>query len=271
MAFDLDGTLAVSKSAIDSEMVTLLERLVSVVPVAIISGGDWPQFLVQLVAQLPSDVDLTRVILLPTCGTKLYRFEDSWHKIYSEELTKEERQRTVEAISRAVERSGFMPAKTWGEIIEDRGTQITYSALGQQAPIEAKRTWDPDFAKRMQLKAAIDSMIPDLSVHFGGTTSIDVTRPGIDKAYGIRKIEKILSIPAAEMLYVGDALFAGGNDAPVREMGVASIQVRDPEETKRVIETFLACRGEPMKTDVRIQSPCIGVGTETGLVRRPIG
>ncbi len=242
MAFDLDGTLAVSKSAIDSEMVVLLESLLKVVPVAIISGGDWPQFLTQLVAQLPDDVDLTRVILLPTCGTKLYRFEQSWQKIYSEDLTEDERRRTVEAITQAVARSGFKPEETWGELIEDRGTQITYSALGQQAPIEAKRNWDPDFAKRRQLKADIDSMIPDLSVHFGGTTSVDVTRPGIDKAYGIGKIEAILGIPTAEMLFVGDALFPGGNDSPVREMGVASIQVRDPDETKRVIETFLACR-----------------------------
>ena len=242
MAFDLDGTLAVSKSAIDSEMVKLLERLVKVVPVAIISGGDWPQFLTQLVAELPGDVDLTRVMLLPTCGTKLYRFEQSWQKIYSEDLTEDEKRRTVEAITHAVARSGFKAEETWGELIEDRGTQITYSALGQQAPIEAKRDWDPDFAKRRQLKADIDTVIPDLSVHLGGTTSVDVTRPGIDKAYGIGKIEAIFGVPIAEMLFVGDALFPGGNDSPVREMGVASIQVRDPDETKRVIETFLACR-----------------------------
>jgi phosphomannomutase len=241
MAFDLDGTLAVSKSAIDSEMVELLERLVKVVPVAIISGGDWPQFLTQLVAELSDNVDLSRVILLPTCGTKLYRFKQAWQKIYSEDLTANEKGRTLEAITHAVARSGFKPEQTWGELIEDRGTQITYSALGQQAPIEAKRDWDPDFAKRRKLKADIDAMIPDLSVHFGGTTSVDVTRPGIDKAYGIGKIEEIVGVPVAEMLFVGDALFPGGNDSPVREMGVASIQVRDPDETKRVIETFLAC------------------------------
>jgi phosphomannomutase len=168
----------------------------------------------------------------------------AWQKFYSEDLTQDEKRRTVEAITDAVSRSGFEPEQTWGELIEDRGTQITYSALGQQAPIEAKRNWDPDFAKRRLLKTDIDSAIPDLSVHFGGTTSVDVTRPGIDKAYGIRNIEAIFGVPMAEMLFVGDALFPGGNDSPVREMGVASIQVRDPEETKRVIETFLACHAE---------------------------
>jgi hypothetical protein len=46
------------------------------------------------------------------------------------------------------------------------------------------------------------------------------------------------------MLYVGDALFPGGNDAPVRETGAACIQVDNPHETRRVIETVIACRGE---------------------------
>ena len=43
------------------------------------------------------------------------------------------------------------------------------------------------------------------------------------------------------MIFVGDALFPGGNDYPAKEAGVESIQVRDPEETKRVIETIIAC------------------------------
>ncbi len=74
--------------------------------------------------------------------------------------------------------------------------------------------------------------------------SIDVTLPGIDKAYGIRKLRDILRIPIQEMIYVGDALFPSGNDAPVRETGADCIQVRDPNETKRVIEAIVACVGD---------------------------
>ena len=74
----------------------------------------------------------------------------------------------------------------------------------------------------------------------GGTTSIDVTRLGIDKAYGIRKLRDVLGISIEEMLFIGDALFVGGNDYPAVEAGVASIQVRDPDETKRVIEALVA-------------------------------
>ena len=131
--------------------------------------------------------------------------------------------------------------KVWGEVIEDRGSQITYSALGQQAPLEQKKKWDPDFAKRKKIKAILDPLIGDFSVRLGGSTSIDITKPGIDKAYGIRKLRDILGIAIEEMIFVGDAMFPGGNDYPAKEAGVVSIRVRDPEETKRVIEAIIAC------------------------------
>ena len=78
-------------------------------------------------------------------------------------------------------------------------------------------------------------------MRLGGTTSVDVTKPGIDKAYGIRKLRDTLGIAIQEMIFIGDALFPGGNDYPAKEAGVVSIQVRDPNEAKRVIEAIVAC------------------------------
>ena len=131
--------------------------------------------------------------------------------------------------------------KVWGEAIEDRGSQITFSALGQQAPLEEKSKWDPDFTKRKKIKAILDTLIPELSVRMGGATSIDVTKPGIDKAYGIRKLRDLLGISLNEMIFIGDALFTGGNDYPAEKAGVVSIPVRSPNETKRVTEAIIAC------------------------------
>ena len=74
-----------------------------------------------------------------------------------------------------------------------------------------------------------------------GSTSIDVTRPGIDKAYGVKKLHETLDIAIADMIFVGDALFPGGNDYPAKQAGAESIRVRDPHETKRVIEAICAC------------------------------
>jgi phosphomannomutase len=241
VAFDLDGTLAESKSAIDDEMAGLLSKLLAVVNVAVISGGAWPQFQTQVIARLPSDADLIRLSILPTCGTKFMQYKDGWQTLYSEDFTDAQKQKIESALQAAVNASGFHIDKIWGEQIEDRGSQITFSALGQQAPLDAKKTWDPDFSKRQKIKALLDVSIPEFSVQLGGTTSVDVTLPGIDKAYGIRKMRDILGIPIAQMLYAGDALFPGGNDYPVRTTGADCIQVRDPNETKRVIETVVAC------------------------------
>ncbi len=240
--FDLDGTLAESKSAIDSEMSGLLGRLLAVERVAVISGGAFPQFEQQLVGNLPKDGDLSKLSLLPTCGTRFYSYEGgTWKLLYAEDFSPDEKKKILAALNQAVDQSGFKAEKTWGEAIEDRDSQITYSALGQQAPLEAKKTWDPDFSKRKKIKSILDPLLPDFAVNLGGSTSIDITKPGIDKAYGIRKLESILNIPIAQMLYIGDALFPGGNDYPARTTGAECIQVRDPNETKRVIEAIIAC------------------------------
>ena len=241
IVFDLDGTLAESKSPLDAEMSGLLHDLLGIVRVAIISGGGWPQFEEQLLSNLPHDERLEDLSLLPTCGTEFFRYSGDWKKIYSEDFTPEAKEKIVASLKKAVEEAGFRVDKVWGEVIEDRGSQVTFSALGQQAPLEEKNKWDPDFTKRKQIKAILDTLIPEFSVRLGGATSIDVTKPGIDKAYGIRKLRDILGISLKEMIFIGDALFLGGNDYPAEEAGVVSIPVRGPNETKRVTEAIIAC------------------------------
>jgi len=241
IVFDLDGTLAESKSPIDAEMSMLLSTLLGIVRVAVISGGNWPQFEKQVLSNLPHDERLKQLSLLPTCGTKFYQYADDWKKIYSEDFTADEKEKILGSLKKALDATDFKAEKVWGEVIEDRGSQITFSALGQQAPLDEKIKWDPDFTRRKKIKAILDTYIPEFSVRMGGTTSIDVTKPGIDKAYGIRKLRDILGIPLKEMIFIGDALFVGGNDYPAEEAGVVSIPVREPNETKRVIQAIIAC------------------------------
>jgi phosphomannomutase len=241
VVFDLDGTLALSKSSLDAEMAALLGRLLAIVKVAVISGGAWAQFERQVLAFLPHDDRLKSLSMLPTCGTKFYRFDGDWKKLYSEDFNADDKKRIIGALDRAVDRSGYRAQKHWGDLIEDRGGQITFSALGQEAPLAEKAKWDPDFVKRQRIEAILEPMIPGFSIRLGGATSIDVTRPGIDKAYGIKKLEQTLGVTIAYMIFVGDAIFPGGNDYPAKQAGVESIRVRDPEETKRVIEAICAC------------------------------
>ena len=241
VVFDLDGTLALSKSSLDAEMSSLLHDLLGVVKVAVISGGAWLQFEKQVLSHLPQDERLARLSILPTCGTQFFQYTDKWKRLYAEDFTADEKEKIVSSLNKAVGAAGFPVERTWGETIEDRGSQITYSALGQQAPLEEKEKWDSDIAKRTKIKAILETLIPEFSVRIGGATSIDVTKHGIDKAYGIKKLRDILGILLKEMIYVGDALFVGGNDYPAEQAGVISIPVRGPRETKRVVEAIIAC------------------------------
>jgi HAD superfamily hydrolase (TIGR01484 family) len=241
IVFDLDGTLAESKSSLDAEMAALLHKLLGTVKVAVISGGNWPQFEKQLLSNLPHDERFANLSLLPTCGTKFFQYTGEWKKLYSEDFTADEKSKIISSFEKAVEAAGYKVQKVWGEVIEDRGSQITFSALGQQAPLVEKEKWDPDFSKRKKIKAILDPLIPEFTVRLGGSTSIDVTKLGIDKAYGIRKLRDTLGIALKEMIFIGDALFVGGNDYPAIEAGVVSISVRGPGETKLVVRTIIAC------------------------------
>jgi hypothetical protein len=194
------------------------------------------------VQRLPQGQSFENLLLLPTCGTKFFRHEDGvWKKLYSEDFTAAEKQKILSSMDRAISEAGYKPTQTWGDVVEDRGSQITFSALGQQAPLEPKHAWDPDFAKRTRIKAILDQYIPEFSVRMGGATSIDVTKPGIDKAYGIAKLRDLCHIAIEEMIFIGDAIFPGGNDYPPKEMGVDSICIRDVHETKRTVEGIILC------------------------------
>lgn len=243
VVFDLDGTLAESKAAIDKEMAALFCSLLDVARVAIISGGAWPQFEKQVIGHLPADADLSKLSILPTCGTQFYRYDNTeWKQLYAENFTDEQKKKITSSLEKAVEQSGFKAEQTWGEQIEDRESQITFSALGQKAPLDPKKAWDPDFKKRQKIKVLLEKLIPEFAINLGGATSIDITKPGIDKAYGMHKLAEVLKMEIADMLFIGDALFEGGNDHPARTTGADCIQVRDPEDTKLIIQTVITCQ-----------------------------
>ena len=244
IVFDLDGTLAPSKSSLAPQTAGLLRDLMGIIRVAVISGGAWAQFEMQLLSDLPQDSFLANLSLLPTCGTKFFQYNGEWKELYSEDLTAEQKRKIIDSLDKAAGEAGYRANKVWGDVIEDRGSQVTYSALGQQAPLAEKQKWDPDFAKRKKITAILETLIPEFSIRMGGATSIDVTKPGIDKAYGIGKLRDTLHVSLEEMVYIGDALFPGGNDYPVEQAGVASILVKGPDDTNLVITTILACLGD---------------------------
>ncbi|KAK9776133.1 hypothetical protein SCAR479_07039 [Seiridium cardinale] len=242
VAFDLDGTLAESKQPLLDSMGEALADLLSVAHVSVISGGDWPQFEKQVASRLPPRADLSKLWLMPTTGTKLYTHRDGkWQVVYAELFSEEERKNIIAAFDAALLATGFKPEQTWGERIEDRGSQITFSALGQQAPPKEKHVWDPDFAKRKVIQADLKKRLPDLSINMGGATSIDITQKGVDKGYGLKKLSAASGIPLDQIMFIGDAIFPGGNDYPAKELGLETVRVKDPDGTLAAIAGIVSC------------------------------
>lgn len=245
IAFDLDDTLAPSKSPVDLRMLAVFCRLLGRTTVAVISGGNFEQFQAQLLDRLAefegvSNESLERLHLLPTCGTRYERYSGgSWNTVYRENLSAAERDSAIDVLREEAERLGFWESTTWGDVLEDRGSQVTFSALGQRAPVDAKKAWDPDGSKKNRLRAAVAARLPELEVRSGGSTSVDITRNGIDKAYGMHKLEHHTGIPLSEMLFVGDRLDPDGNDYPVKAMGVRCHAVTGWKDTAAFLEGLL--------------------------------
>lgn len=237
--FDLDDTLSLSKTLIDSEMSYLLARLLCLRKVAIMSGASFRQIQKQVVAGLEYSRSVWgNLYLFPTCGSSLYHYDgDGWIEMYSEMLLDKEKEKISDALSLALKDVGLIDLGTiYGEQLEDRGSQMTFAALGQDAPLEKKKKWDRDHTKRKRIIDALEKYIPEFEMSIGGTTSIDITRKGIDKSYGILQTKKYLNISLDEILYVGDSFDKDGNDYPVIGTGVDYIKVKNLDDTKRLIK-----------------------------------
>jgi len=248
LAFDLDGTLAPSKSTLPKQVGEILDQLLDHFEICVISGGKFGQFETQLLEGLKTDDSkLGRLHLMPTCGTQYYRYEgNSWKQVYAENFTDDEKKKIINALSEGVDTLGFRESNVYGEIIEDRGSQITFSALGQDIVAELgdegvrlKEEWDPDTSKKNAIREYVANLIPEFEVRVGGGTSIDITKPGIDKAYGMRKLMDVLSVSKEEILFFGDRLAEGGNDYPVKSFGIDCLEVSGWEHTVHRLESIL--------------------------------
>jgi hypothetical protein len=250
IAFDLDGTLAPSKSPLPDRMSELLGKLLKRYQVCVISGGKYGQFEKQLLSNLKVDpIELERLHIMPTCGTRYMKYDvvkKSWEKVYAEDFSEAEKEKIVKVLTKVAKDLGYEEKKTYGEIIEDRGSQVSWSALGQdivdhlgEEGVRLKEAWDPDNAKKNRMRDAAAELLPGIEVRVGGLSTIDVTRPGIDKAYGMRKLMEMLDVSMDEILFIGDRVQEGGNDYPVKAMGIECLEVPDWKITATLIESIL--------------------------------
>jgi phosphomannomutase len=247
IAFDLDGTLAPSKSTLPKRMAGLFNQLLEHFEVCIISGGKYELFQRQVLTQITDDPKLLkRLHLMPTSGTRYYSYDQAakdWRQQYAEDLTPEQKQKIIKALEEGLEESGHKAQKTYGKVVEDRDSQITLSILGQEIVAELgeegvriKEAWDPDSSKKHHIRKIVAPKIPEFEVRAAGATSIDVTKPGIDKAYGMERLLAELDMENEDVLFMGDKIVEGGNDYAVYKMGIDCVSVRNWEDTAYAIE-----------------------------------
>ena len=239
--FDLDGTLTPSKMPMEKDVAEAFMRLIERKKVAIISGTSFHELEIRAINPLPSGQEgFSNLLLLPASGTQLYVWKGTWCEQYAEHLSPKEKENIMTSFNWALKAGGYVkPEVIYGDLFEDLGAEITFSGLGQKAPLELKSAWDPDHVKRELITVVLKDKLPGYEVRIGGTTSISVTRRGINKGYGIRKLEEYLKMPLDHMLFVGDALYPDGNDYPAKATGIDCVQVSGPEETKKLIESWL--------------------------------
>lgn len=249
IVFDLDGTLIRTKSPMEADMSKLMELLLSKTKVAVIGGGKYGVFKSLFLRRLKSPKKLLKnLFLFPTTSTSFYRYDDGWRKIYAHNLSKQQVRRIKKAFNEVFAEIGYVhPKKTYGTLIEDRGTQVSFSVFGQdlvtalgKKGVLMKEKWKKEHTPtKMKIARLVAKRLPDLEVRAAGFTTIDVTKKGIDKAYGIKQIKKHLNVPVSQMLFIGDAIQPGGNDYAVVRTGIDYIQVKGPEETKKIIRKLI--------------------------------
>lgn len=238
--FDLDETLAKSFQPPAAGTVAKLDLLLEKIPVAIISGAGFERIDADFLKMLDDSRFIERLFVIANSGTQAYSWQNGWNLEYNHALTDAERSRIRAALSAAaIELPVVREARVYGDQIADREAQIAFTVVGLDAPADYKSSWDPGAAKRREIRNYLLPLLPEFDIRTGGASTIDITRKGINKAYGVSWLAERLRCAPADMLYVGDALYEGGNDAVVIPTGIKTRSVTGPRDTEAVIDELL--------------------------------
>jgi len=240
LIFDLDGTLSVSKSALSPEMAEVFSKASQTLNLAIITGGMFYQIQEQVIDRLTREAHLGNISILPTSGSEMRMYnteKKEWEEVYSEKLSDNQKNRITKSLENALEQSSVEIAQDElaGDQIEDRESQITFSALGQNQTPELKAAWDPDEKKRREMMEYMTDLEDEFDVKLGGSTSIDITLKGIDKEFGINQFFKYTGLDIDNALFVGDKIIPGGNDWAATKTGIDTQSTEGPDQTMHII------------------------------------
>jgi len=231
---DVDGTLAESRQPICEEIKSELFRIAKEKEVCLITGGSLELVKYQI-GKVPSGV---RIHIMPTMGTQYYIIKGSkLTEIYREELTEEDKTLINGAFWYLAEEFWLDRYAELKDQLDDRGSQITFSALGKDADLKKKKEFDPKKKRRNCWKQYLETILPNYEIKVGGTTSIDITRKGGDKSFGLTMLGEHLNMnPRENFYYIGDKIYEGGNDDAAIKMNLHYLCVQNPEQTLKVLK-----------------------------------
>jgi len=125
-----------------------------------------------------------------TKGSRSYRCFDLWNsvlsvlrrleKTYEEDFNEKERKQILSSLHKALQKLGTN--RQIGAKQSKTGQPDNIFRTRSAGTLEEKKRVGSDYAKRKEIKAILDTYIRIFRSP-RGSTSIDITKPGIDKAY----------------------------------------------------------------------------------------
>lgn len=237
--FDLDSTLTPSRAPMHPKHAVLFKQLCDTRDVVVVTGGAEEQ----IRKQIP-DVAPENYFMLSQQGN--YAVHKNGELLWHETVTPEQEQYARGFSKKLVETflaDENLPPVNPDDTFENRGSQLAASVLGFHAPNEKKYAADPDQSKRRTLLKRHGKEVSELrglgmEVMPAGTTTFDFILLGKHKGHNIERLLRRMQWHKDDCIYVGDALFPGGNDESV--IGVIdTYAVKTPEDTFAFVESIL--------------------------------
>lgn len=230
--FDVDQTLTRSRSLIESDMKVALSALATAKDVITVSGATAEQTLKQITPDF-----LGKIYMLTQNGN--YAKSKGQSELWRNELSSAQKQEIANHIASIRNKYRDIFSETdEADLVQDRGCQISFSLLGHNANLEKKEKFDPKGDRRAEILTDIPFASKNLEVKIGGTTCFDYFERGKNKGHNVRRLINTLGWNIADALYIGDALYPGGNDETV--IGVCdTFQVKSPTDTLAAIRKMV--------------------------------
>ncbi len=233
--FDLDGTLTRSRTLMAEAHQELFDKLCKEKDVIVVTGGQ----LSQIQKQIPPRFDGAYFVLSQSGNHAITK---DGHILWSEHFSPEQKTVILE-FARTIHDEVNLSVKDENDLVEDRGSQISYSMIGHHEDVNKKEAFDPGAKKRLEILSQHAKEVTHLrevgvDVRPGGTTTFDFTIAGKHKGFNITRLIEKEGWKKEDCVYVGDALFPGGNDETA--IGVIPTHaVEDPDGTFSFVQENL--------------------------------